>query len=73
MELGERRKGKQNDGASIISHIIRCEHRRYKDVYRKLLKNGAECKIKVKGRVFKGIEQTKVKYSCSGASIETPL
>jgi hypothetical protein len=40
VELGERRKGKESDKASVISHIIRCEGRGYKDVYRKLLKNG---------------------------------
>jgi hypothetical protein len=33
MELGERRKGKDNDRASVISHNIRCEGRGYKDVY----------------------------------------
>jgi hypothetical protein len=27
VELGERRKGKENDKASVISHIIRCEGR----------------------------------------------
>jgi hypothetical protein len=32
MELGERGKGKENDRASGISHNIRCEGRRYKDV-----------------------------------------
>jgi hypothetical protein len=38
MELGERRKGKDNDRASVISHNIRCEGRGYKDVYLMLLK-----------------------------------
>jgi hypothetical protein len=33
MELWERRKGKQNDRASVILHNIRCEGRGYKDVY----------------------------------------
>jgi hypothetical protein len=33
MELGERRKGKENDRASAILHNIRCEGRGYKDVY----------------------------------------
>jgi hypothetical protein len=40
MELGKRKKGKENDRASVISHSIRCEGRGYKDVYLKLLKNG---------------------------------
>jgi hypothetical protein len=33
MELGERGKGKENDSASVISHNMICEGRRYKDVY----------------------------------------
>jgi hypothetical protein len=33
MELRERGKGKRNDKASVILHIIRCEGREYKDVY----------------------------------------
>jgi hypothetical protein len=33
MELGEREKVKKNERTSIISHNIRCEGRRYKDVY----------------------------------------
>jgi hypothetical protein len=33
MELGERRKGKESDRASVISHDIRCEGRGHKDVY----------------------------------------
>jgi hypothetical protein len=33
MELREGSKGKENDRASVISHTIRCEGRRYKDVY----------------------------------------
>jgi hypothetical protein len=33
MELRERRKEKENDRASVISHTVRCESRRYKDVY----------------------------------------
>jgi hypothetical protein len=32
MELGERRKGKENDRASVISHTIRCKGRGFKDV-----------------------------------------
>jgi hypothetical protein len=32
MELGERWKGKENDTASVISHNIICEGRRYKEV-----------------------------------------
>jgi hypothetical protein len=39
MELGERRKGKENDRASVILHTTRCEGKGYKDVYWKLLKN----------------------------------
>jgi hypothetical protein len=35
-----RRKAKENDRASLISHNIRCESRGYKDVYCNLLKNG---------------------------------
>jgi hypothetical protein len=31
MERGEKRKGKQNDRASIILHTIKCEGRGYKD------------------------------------------
>jgi hypothetical protein len=33
VELGERRKGKETDRASVISHNIRCKCRGYKDVY----------------------------------------
>jgi hypothetical protein len=33
-------KGKENDRVPVISHNIRCEGRGYKNVYRKLLKNG---------------------------------
>jgi hypothetical protein len=33
MELGEREKGKENDRASVILHIIICESRGYKDMY----------------------------------------
>jgi hypothetical protein len=33
MEFGERRKRKESDRASVISHNIRCESRGYKDVY----------------------------------------
>jgi hypothetical protein len=33
MELGEREKGKENDRAVVISHIIRCEGKGYEDVY----------------------------------------
>jgi hypothetical protein len=33
MELRERRKGKENDRASVILHTINCKGRRYKDVY----------------------------------------
>jgi hypothetical protein len=33
MELGERRKEKENDSASVISYNIRCKGRGYKDVY----------------------------------------
>jgi hypothetical protein len=33
MELGEREKIEENDTASVVSHIIRCEGRGYKDVY----------------------------------------
>jgi hypothetical protein len=33
MDLGERRKGKENDRVLIISHNIRCEGRGYKDVF----------------------------------------
>jgi hypothetical protein len=33
MELRERRKGKENDRASAISCNIRCEGRRYRDMY----------------------------------------
>jgi hypothetical protein len=33
MELVERRKGKENDRASVIPHNIRCEGSRYKDLY----------------------------------------
>jgi hypothetical protein len=33
MELGESRKGKENDRASVISHTIRCEGRGYKVMY----------------------------------------
>jgi hypothetical protein len=33
MELGERKKGKENDRASVISHKIRSEGRGYEDVY----------------------------------------
>jgi hypothetical protein len=33
MELRERRKRKENDRASVILHNIKCEGRRYKDVY----------------------------------------
>jgi hypothetical protein len=29
MKLGERRKGKENDRASVISHNIRCDGREY--------------------------------------------
>jgi hypothetical protein len=32
MELGERGKGKEIDRSTVISHNIRCEGRRYKDV-----------------------------------------
>jgi hypothetical protein len=39
MELRERRKGKENDRASVIFRNIRCEGRGYKDVHQKLLKN----------------------------------
>jgi hypothetical protein len=40
MERGERRKGKENNRASVISHSIRYEGRGYKDVYGKLIKVG---------------------------------
>jgi hypothetical protein len=33
MELRERGKGKKNDRASVISHNLRYEGRRYQDVY----------------------------------------
>jgi hypothetical protein len=33
MEPRERRKGKENDSASVVLHNIRCEGRGYKDVY----------------------------------------
>jgi hypothetical protein len=33
MEFGEREKSKENDRASVTSHNIRWEGRRYKDVY----------------------------------------
>jgi hypothetical protein len=33
MELRERKKGKENDRASVILHNIRCEGRGYRDVY----------------------------------------
>jgi hypothetical protein len=33
MELGERRKGKENNRVSLILHTIRREGRGYKDVY----------------------------------------
>jgi hypothetical protein len=33
MGLGERGKGKEIDGALIVSHTIRCKVRGYKDVY----------------------------------------
>jgi hypothetical protein len=33
MELRGRGKGKENDGASVILHNLRCEGRGYKDVY----------------------------------------
>jgi hypothetical protein len=33
MALEERGKGKEDDRASVISYNIRCEGRRYKDVY----------------------------------------
>jgi hypothetical protein len=33
MELKERRKGKENDRASVMSYTIRCEGRGYEDVY----------------------------------------
>jgi hypothetical protein len=33
MELRERGKGKENDGASVISHTIRCQGRGYEDMY----------------------------------------
>jgi hypothetical protein len=46
MELGEREKGKEKDRVTEISHTIIYEGRGYKDVYRKLLKNG-ECEVKV--------------------------
>jgi hypothetical protein len=39
MELKEIGKGKENDRASTLSQNI-CEGRRYKNMYRKLLKNG---------------------------------
>jgi hypothetical protein len=39
MELREGGTGKENDRASIILHNIRCEGRKYKVVYGKLLKN----------------------------------
>jgi hypothetical protein len=39
MEFEERRKGKEND-RSVMSQIMRCEGRGYKDVYWKLLKEG---------------------------------
>jgi hypothetical protein len=32
MELGERGKGKEDDGASVISQNIICEGRRHKNV-----------------------------------------
>jgi hypothetical protein len=33
MELGKRRKGKEKDKASIITHTISYKGRGYKDVY----------------------------------------
>jgi hypothetical protein len=33
MELRDRGKGRENDGASVMSHNIRCEGGGYKDVY----------------------------------------
>jgi hypothetical protein len=33
MELRERRKGEENDSASVISHNIICEGIGYKNVY----------------------------------------
>jgi hypothetical protein len=33
MELRERGKGKEKDRATVKSHSMRCEERRYKDVY----------------------------------------
>jgi hypothetical protein len=33
MELGEGGRGKENDRASVISHIIKYEGKGYKDVY----------------------------------------
>jgi hypothetical protein len=32
MELGERGKGKDNDSTLVISHMIRCKCRGYKNV-----------------------------------------
>jgi hypothetical protein len=32
-ELGDRGKGRENDGASVMSHNVRCEGGGYKDVY----------------------------------------
>jgi hypothetical protein len=41
MELWERGKGKESDGASVTLHATRCEGRGYKNVYWKMLKNGS--------------------------------
>jgi hypothetical protein len=46
MELRKRRKGKENDSTSIISHNIVCEGSPYKDLYLKMLRNGEGIKGK---------------------------
>jgi hypothetical protein len=48
-------------------HTISCKGRGYKDVYGKLLNNGRG--VKGKGRVFEGIEWTKVKHANSGHAL----
>jgi hypothetical protein len=72
MDLEERGKGKENEGASVILKNIRWEGRGYKDVNLTLLKNGRR-KVEGQGRVMKRVVSTKIKYTHNGCTLRYPF
>jgi hypothetical protein len=72
MDLGERGKAKENEGASVILKNIRWDGRGYKDVNLTLLKNGRQ-KVKEEGRVMKRVVSTKLKYNHNGCTLRYPF